>query len=66
MAIVFYEQEQFAHSARASSTKSASHKHSVRSVLGSVLKHLAPQVEVEGSSQSKAANHAMVYMARSH
>lgn len=60
------EQQQLSNSARASSTKSASHKHSARSVLGSVLKHLAPQVEVDGSSQSKAANHAFVYMARSH
>lgn len=47
-----------------SSTKTS--KTSVRKVFSGVLRHLAPQVEVNGSAESNAANRSFVFIARSH
>lgn len=50
---------------RPASTK-GSFKTSARQILGNILKHLAPHVEVDGSYESNAANHASAFIARSH
>ncbi|VVT57658.1 uncharacterized protein SAPINGB_P005805 [Magnusiomyces paraingens] len=47
-------------------SSSSSSKGSKRHIFGSILRHLAPQVEVDPDFKASSANHASVIMARAH
>ncbi|VVT57660.1 uncharacterized protein SAPINGB_P005806 [Magnusiomyces paraingens] len=49
-----------------STSSSSSTKGSKRHIFSSILRHLAPQVQVEGNSRATSSNHASVLLSRAH